>query len=252
MIKKIASYIAIFGSLSLLAILLFDVVIMPGYVRMNDGRYMVNVTGKTLQHAIKVLESEGYNGLVSDTLYSATYEVGTIVDQYPLPNTRVKEGRTVRLKIAHLERMVSIPDLIGRSIRSAELMLTQSGLEIDTVYKEFNSDVPSGNVTWQYPKGGDLLNKGMGLHLTVSLGVPPNFFQVPNLFGLSKRKAVNDLRKAGFSVGKLFYRQNEDLIPYTVLDQSIPAETVLEEPSTIDLTISVLDMQDIFNQLIDK
>ena len=252
MIKKIASYIATFGSLSLLSILLFDLVIMPGYVRMNDGRYMVNVTGKTLQHAIKVLESEGYNGLVSDTLYSATYEAGTIVDQYPLPNTRVKEGRTVRLKIAHLEKMVSIPDLIGRSIRSAELMLNQSGLEIDTVYEEFNSDVPSGNVTWQYPKGGDMLNKGMGLHLTVSLGVPPNFYQVPNLFGLSKKKAVNDLRKAGFSVGKLFYRQNEDLIPYTVLDQSIPAETVLEEPSTIDLTISVLDMQDIFNQMIDK
>ena len=252
MIKKLASYIAIFGSLSLLAILLFDVVIMPGYVRMNDGRYMVNVTGKTLQHAIKVLESEGYNGLVSDTLYSATYEAGTIVDQYPIPNTRVKEGRTVRLKIDHLEKLVSIPVLIGRSIRSAELMLTQSGLEIDTVYKEFNSDVPSGNVTWQYPKGGDMLNKGMGLHLTVSLGVPPNFYQVPNLFGLSKKKAVNDLQKAGFSVGKIFYRQNEDLIPYTVLDQSIPEETVLEEPSTIDLTISVLDMQDIFNQMIDK
>jgi serine/threonine-protein kinase len=252
MIKRLASYIATFGSLSLLVILLFDVVIMPGYVRMNDGRYMVNVTGKTLQHAMKVLDSEGYNGLVSDTLYSATYEAGTIVDQYPLPNTRVKEGRTVRLKIAHLEKSVSIPDLIGRSIRSAELMLTQSGLEIDTVYKEFNSDVPPGNVTWQYPKGGDMLNKGMGLHLTVSLGVPPNFYQVPNLFGLSKKKAVNDLQKAGFSVGKLFYRQNEDLIPYTVLDQSIPAETVLEEPSTIDLTISVLDMQDIFNQMIDK
>ncbi len=62
----------------------------------------------------------------------------------------------------------------------------------------------------------------------------------------------SELHKAGFSVGKLLYRQNEDLIPYTVLDQSIPAETVLEEPSTIDLTISVLDMQDIFNQLIDK
>ena len=252
MIKKIASYVATFGGLSLLAILLFDMVIMPGYVRMNDGRYMVIVTGKTLQPALKVLDSEGYNGLVSDTLYSATYEAGTIVDQYPLPNTRVKEGRTVRLKIAHLEKLVSIPDLIGRSIRSAELMLNQSGLEIDTVYEEFNSDVPSGNVTWQYPKGGDLLNKGMGLHLTVSLGVPPNFYQVPNLFGLSKKKAVNDLQKAGFSVGKLLYRQNEDLIPYTVLDQSIPAETVLEEPSTIDLTISVLDMQDIFNQMIDK
>ena len=147
--------------------------------------------------------------------------------------------------------MVSIPDLIGRSLRSAELALLQSGLSIDTVYKEYNSDVPSGNVTWQYPKGGDQLNKGMGLHLTISLGVPPNFFQVPNLFGLSKKKAIVEIEKAGFSLGKVYYRQNEDLIPYTVLDQSLKPGTVLEESVVIDLTISVLDMQDIFNNIIE-
>ena len=251
MIKKITSYIIIFGVLTLIVIFLFEMVVMPAYVRMGEDRYMVNVKGKTLQHAEKVLESEGYKSLVSDTLFSASYEIGTIVDQYPSPNTRVKEGRTVRLKIAHPEKMVSIPDLIGRSLRSAELVLSQTGLEIDTVYKEYNSDVPSGNVTWQYPNRGDLLNKGMGLHLTISLGVPPNFNQVPNLFGLSKKKAVAEMEKAGFRLGKIFYRQNEDLIPYTVLDQSIPAETVLEEPTTIDLTVSVLDMLDIFNQMID-
>jgi len=80
--------------------------------------------------------------------------------------------------------------------------------------------------------------------------VPPNFFQVPNLFGLSKKKAIEDIEKSGFIIGKIFYRQNEDLIPYTVLDQSIAAETVLEKPTKIDLTVSVLDMQDIFNQMV--
>ena len=52
---------------------------------------------------------------------------------------KVKEGRTVRLTIAHPERMVMVPDLIGRSERSAELDVRQVGLEIDTVYKEYNS-----------------------------------------------------------------------------------------------------------------
>jgi len=250
--KKISTYLIAFGGLTLAVIFLFDSVIMPTYVRQGGGRYMINVKGKSLSHAQKVLDADGYKSLISDTLFSAMYEVGTIVDQYPTPNTRVKEGRTVRLKIAQPEKLVQIPDLIGRSIRSAELLLNQTGLEIDTVFKEYNSDVPEGNVTWQYPKGGDLLNKGMGLHLTISLGVPPNFHQVPNLFGLSKKKAVEYLNKAGFRLGKIFYRQNEDLIPYTVLDQSIPAETVLEEPTTIDLTVSVLDMQDIFNQMIDN
>ena len=158
---------------------------------------------------------------------------------------------TVRLTIANAERSVIVPDLIGRSERSAELDIRQVGLEIDTVYKEYNSDVPAGNVTWQYPKGGDMLSRGMGVHLTISLGVPPNFFQAPNVFGLSKKKAIVEIEKSGFSLGKVFYRQNEDLIPYTVLDQSLKPGTVLEQSVKIDLTISVLDMQDIFNNIID-
>ena len=245
-------YLAIFTLMSIFLIVLFDAFLMPKYVRMGTGRYMINVIDKNISYGQKILDSEGYKIVVSDTLFTSAFEPGTIVDQYPNPNTRVKEGRTIRLKIAQPEKMVSIPDLIGRSLRSSELALNQIGLEIDTVYEEYNSDVPSGNVTWQYPKGGDLLGKGTGLHLTISLGVPPNFFQVPNLFGLSKKKAVEDLERAGFKLGKIFYRQNEDLIPYTVLNQSITAETVLEKPVSIDLTVSVLDMQDIFNQMINQ
>ena len=174
-----------------------------------------------------------------------------VIDQYPSTNMKVKEGRTVRLTIVTPEKSVMVPDLIGRSERSAELDIRQAGLEIDTVYKEYNSDVPAGNVTWQYPKGGDMLSTGMGVHLTISLGVPPNFFQAPNVFGLSKKKAIVEIEKAGFSLGKVYYRQNEDLIPYTVLDQSLKPGTVLEESVIIDLTISVLDMQDIFNNIIE-
>ena len=237
--------------ISALIIVTFDFIIMPTYVRHGQGSYMVNVKEKNLEYALNILNSEGHKGIVSDTLFSSEIEQGIVIDQYPSPNMRVKEGRTVRLKIAHQEKMVLVPDLIGRSERSAELDIRQAGLEIDTVYKEYNSDVPFGNVTWQYPKGGDLLSRGMGLHLTVSLGVPPNFFQAPNIFGLSKKKAVEMLEKSGFKLGKVYYRQNEDLIPYTVLDQSIKPGTVLEKSTVIDLTISVLDMQDIFNNIID-
>ena len=252
MINKIIIYILSLVFFGISFLFFADLLIMPTYVRMGSGKYMVNVIGKDLSYGQKILDQENFKSVVSDTLFSGSYEPGTIIDQYPEPNRRVKEGRTIRLKISQPEKMVSIPDLIGRSLRSAELALLQSGLSIDTVYKEYNSDVPSGNVTWQYPKGGDQLNKGMGLHLTISLGVPPNFFQVPNLFGLSKKKAIVDLEKAGLVLGKIFYRQNEDLIPYTVLDQSIAAETVLEKSTEINLTVSVLDMQDIFNQIIDK
>jgi len=250
--RNIKYYFLYLSILIVICIFIADLFMMPLYVRHGEGSYMVNVKDKPIDYAIDILASEGHKGLVSDTLFSSSFKPGTVIDQYPSPNMRVKEGRTVRLTIAHSERMVLVPDLIGRSERSAEIDIRQAGLEIDTVYKEYNSDVPFGNVTWQYPKGGDFLSKGMGIHLTISLGVPPNFFQAPNVFGLSKKKAINELEKAGFSLGKVYYRQNEDLIPYTVLDQSVKPGTVLEKPTVIDLTISVLDMQDIFNNIIDQ
>ena len=43
-----------------------------------------------------------------------------------------------------------------------------------------------------------MLSRGMGVHLTISLGVPPNFFQAPNVFGLSKKKAIVEIEKSGF------------------------------------------------------
>ena len=79
--------------------------------------------------------------------------------------------------------------------------------------------------------------------------MPPDFFQVPQLFGLSMKKAKSELLKARLKLGKVSYQQNEDLVPYTVLDQSISPGTVLDKSTTIDLIVSILDLQDIFDTL---
>lgn len=222
---------------------------MPVYTRQNENKVMMDVINRNLDDAIKILKSENYRYEVSDTLYTNKSSLGTIIDQYPKPNTRVKSGRTVRLKIAHPEKSVAIPNLIGQSRRSAELELNQMGLIIDTVYTEYNPEYPNGTIAWQYPKAGDRRKKGMGIQITVSKGMPPNFFQVPNLIGLSINQAKDLIFKSRLKVGKISYHQDQDLVPYTVLDQSIKDGTVLDMSATINLVVSVLDMQDIFNSL---
>lgn len=222
---------------------------MPVYTRQNENKVMMDVINRNLNDAIKLLKSENYRYEVSDTLYTNKFSLGTIIDQYPKPNTRVKSGRTVRLKIAHPEKSVAIPNLIGQSRRSAELELNQMGLLIDTVYTEYNPEYPNGTIAWQYPKAGDRRKKGMGIQITVSKGMPPNFFQVPNLIGLSINQAKDLIFKSRLKVGKISYHQDQDLVPYTVLDQSIKDGTVLDVSATINLVVSVLDMQDIFNSL---
>ena len=245
LVRLILSIIVMIFIFSIVA----EYLVMPVYTRQNQNKVMMDVINRNLNDAIKLLKSENYRYEVSDTLYTNKFSLGTIIDQYPKPNTRVKSGRTVRLKIAHPEKSVAIPNLIGQSRRSAELELNQMGLLIDTVYTEYNPEYPNGTIAWQYPKAGDRRKKGMGIQITVSKGMPPNFFQVPNLIGLSINQAKDLIFKSRLKVGKISYHQDQDLVPYTVLDQSIKDGTVLDVSATIKLVVSVLDMQDIFNSL---
>jgi len=249
MMNKIIQFLIAFGIVSLALILIFDRFIMPSYVRQDKTLIVTDITGKDLNRALIELETEGYKGVVYDTVYTADVNPQTVVDQYPVAGAKVKPGRTIRLKISRSEKLIIVPNLVGQSRRSVEISLQQIGLRIDTVYTEFNPDYPKGTVAWQFPKSGDHIKKGMGLQITVSQGLPPDFFQVPQLFGMSMQNAKDLLTKARLKVGKISYKQNEDLVPYTVLDQSIAPGTVLDQTIQVDLVVSILDLKDIFDKL---
>lgn len=246
--NKYIQFITSFGVITAGIIIIFELLIMPNYTRQDSGQYLVDVKGKRLNKAIEMIEAEDFKAIVSDTLYTNEVEEGIVMDQYPKPNMKVKAGRTVRLTISTSEKLVPIPNLIGQSLRSAKISLQQIGLLIDTVYTEYNPEYPKGTIAWQYPKANDTMKKGLGLQITVSKGLPPDFYQVPNVIGLSLSQAKEHLAKARLEAGKITYHEDQDLVPYTVLDQSISEGTVLDKSIKINLVVSVLDLQDIFNQ----
>ena len=234
---------------SILFFLFFEKIAMPIYIRKGNSIRLINVRGKILDRGINELKISGFNGVVFDTVYTSNIESQTIIDQYPPSGQKVKKGRTIRLKIARPEKMIDVPSLVGQSKRSAEIKIQQLGLKIDTIYVEYNPDYPKGTVAWQFPKSGDQIRKGFGLQITISEGLPPDFYQVPQLFGLSLNSAKRKLDNSRLKLGKVTYQQNEDLVPYTVLDQSVSPGTVLNKSSQINLIVSVLNLQDIFDSI---
>ena len=234
---------------SIMLFLFFEKIAMPIYIRKGNSIRLINVRGKILDRGINELKISGFNGVVFDTVYTSSIEPQTIIDQYPPSGQKVKKGRTIRLKIARPEKMIDVPSLVGQSKRSAEIKIQQLGLRIDTIYVEYNPDYPKGTVAWQFPKSGDQIRKGFGLQITISEGLPPDFYQVPQLFGLSLNNAKKKLDNSRLKLGKVTYQQNEDLVPYTVLDQSISPGTVLSKSSQINVIVSVLDLQDIFDSI---
>lgn len=250
--KKILKHIIAVGIITVIIIILFELIIMPFYVRHGKSKELIDVTSMDIKSAMIMIKTSGFKGVVTDTIYTSEIEPNIVLDQHPKPGAVVKKGRTVRLKISQIEKLVLVPNIVGQSQRSAQLLLNKVGLKIGAISREYSAILPDGVIVNQIPDSTETLPKGYSVRVVISKGRSPNDIQVPSLFGLSKEAAELELRKSGLSIGKVRYKQNEDLIPYTVLDQSIQAGTILENSQSIDITVSVLDLQDIFEQMINK
>jgi len=250
--KKILKYIITIIIITLVIITLFELIIMPFYVRHEKSKALVDVTSMDIKSAMIMIKTSGFKVAVKDTIYTSEIEPNIVLDQHPKAGSIVKKGRTVRLKISQVDKLVIVPNIVGQSQRSAELLLNKIGLNIGAISKEFSVTYPNGVIVDQIPDSSETLPKGYSVRVVISKGRSPSDIQVPTLFGLSKEAAELELQKVGLRIGKVHYKQNEDLIPYTVLDQSIQAGTILENSQSMDITVSVLDLQDIFDQMVDQ
>ena len=259
LIRTIFRIIGAFLIIAGIAFIAFDKIIMPMYVASSRVISLPDVSGQTtksgpmmtFEEASKELNKYDLKAVVEFVKYTSKYPPETILDQYPRAGRKVKPGRKVRLTVAKEEKMVKVPKLVGQSLRHAQLKIDEIGLHMDTLLKDYDNRVPLDVVRWQNPSSGNLLRKGSGVKLGVSLGQPPDFFEVPNLIGITLAEAKEELAKEGLRVGKISREQDEDKIPNTVLRQSVEPGTVLRKPLPIDLTLSFIDMSDLRNRLTD-
>lgn len=87
------------------------------------------------------LRSEGFVVELSDSIYDDGSAPGTVVEQNPKVNTKVKHGRTIYLTVnAFSPRCVTVPSLTDMSLRQARSILEGLGvkhIEIREVPSEY-------------------------------------------------------------------------------------------------------------------
>ncbi len=195
----------------------------------------------TFEKAKKTLESRGFIVIKKDEKYDPNHPPGIVISQNPFPFSMVKKGRRVYLIISAGERLTVVPDLTKSSEREASLKILASHLELGEKYYEYSSFFPEGVVFKQSIASGVKVNKGSKIDITISLGPEPNEIIVPDVKGYILEKAVEIIKKSGLTVGKISYSVENELLPNTVLGQSIASGTVVNSNDTINLIISKID-----------
>lgn len=96
-----------------------------------------DVKGLSFAEASELLRKEGLTIELSDSVYDNKKAPGTVVDQTPRGNTKVKPGRVIYVTInAFSPRQVTLPQLTDISLRQAQARLKSIGIKpenVDTV-----------------------------------------------------------------------------------------------------------------------
>lgn len=236
-IKRIILFFVVLGIVSFAAYLIFDYVLMPFLVSRRDTRILLDVRYMPWDRAASLLRREGFIPMRGESKPSSDLDPFTVLDQRPRPGAKVRLGRRVYLDISTVEKEVPFPNLVGKTLRGAEIILREYKMELDTVLWSY-SNSPHGVVYDQSIDPGIYVTRGTPVVLYASLGLKS--WTVPNVVGMSQFAAIRKIESAGLDVRDVRFVERDDLLAYTVLSQSIEGGTVLKEPRGITLTVSQL------------
>ena len=229
--------LTIFIAVVIVITLLMDKLVMPLYVKLGDETEMPDVIEMHVDEAREVLTKSGFQVLVQDSMYDANHDEGYVIEQNPYPYATVKEGRRVYLTISIGEKPIIMPNLFGVSPREADLILESYGLNLNAKNYYYSDIYHEGTVIGQsYPQGQEI-KAGSNIDITISLGKLKKDMLVPDLIGKSLYEARQRLKSLELKIGDITYEERANILPETVIKQSIPAGEAFESGQKLDLTV---------------
>jgi len=159
----------------------------------GESSTVPSVTGKNINEVSKLLSDAGFELVIQDSLFIDSLPRGVVIKQIPEADEVVKVNRTIYVTINRFVAPdISMPNIVGYSLRNAELTLQSHGLKLgDTTTVPYFA---KGSVTDMMYQGkqikpGDKIKVGSVIDLVVSGGMGTEEMAVPKLIGLQLGEA---------------------------------------------------------------
>ncbi len=142
------------------------------YLFISGGEPIVSVPdlkGKSIRDAKFALERLGLSlGQVEDAPSNNPKDM--IFDQQYAPGTELQRGASVgvTMSVGNGEGLITVPDLIGKSLVEAEKILADSSMNIGKINYQRSYSLLPNTVVDQYPSKGSKVNPGTKIDLFVT------------------------------------------------------------------------------------
>lgn len=207
-----------------------------------------DMVGLTVREADHVADTAGVRIEVVDSIYVRGMAKGAVYKQNPAAGSNVKKGRRIMLTInATQPKRITMPNLVGYSMRQAKAELSSRGLNLGRLI--YVDDIATNNVLKQQQNGRDVrpgssVESGSDIDLVVGLNGSDNRTYIPNVMGMKYIRAVDVVHENSLNVSNLVFdasvRNYNDTINSVVYRQSPGAsQAPTQMGSSVSLYLTV-------------
>lgn len=178
--------------------------LLKGLTRHNEEIQVPDFSNMTVSEARTAAAAHKVRIDVTDSVYKKRMARGTVFRQVPAAGSHVKKGRRIALTInSVLPKQITMPNLVGYSMRQAKAELLSRGLSLGKlIYVE---DIATNNVLKQIYrnreiKPGTPVESESPIDLVVGLSNMDNTTYIPVLYRMKYLSAVDALHNSSLNI----------------------------------------------------
>ena len=173
-----------------------------------------------VQEALRILHGKRLGMILLEEQFSNVIPKDLIINQFPSPGIKLKVERNVRVIVSKGKESLKVPELVGKSQKSAELTLDRFSLKKGDFIYIYSSITQKDYVISQNPLSNTLIYKGDEVDLLISKGPENKTFVMPDLIEEDLHHALNRLKTLKIQLNSVIYKYYENYPENIVINQS--------------------------------
>lgn len=190
--------------------LILIVNIMLGIVTRHNRTVTVpDMTNMTFREAQYTASKAGLRVEIGDSVYVRQMKKGVVFSQNPKAGSQVKKDRRILLTTNAVNaKKVSMPSLVGCSMRQAKAELASKGLFLGRM--TYIEDIATNNVLKQLYrnreiKPGVMVESGSKIDLVLGLAPEETCTYAPDVVGMKYLRAVDIIQDNSLNIGRVVF-----------------------------------------------
>ncbi|HEX2163198.1 MAG TPA: PASTA domain-containing protein, partial [Thermoanaerobaculia bacterium] len=176
--------------------------------------------------------------------YHPRVPAGHVVEQSPGESTLVKRGAVVEAVVSLGPQRVTVPELLGKSMQSAQVTLAAGGLALGPALRVFAPGTAAGVVVAQEPGPGELVSPAAEVRVFLAQAGGGERYVMPDLVYRDYEEVRRFFEGAGLRLGRVTFEIYEGAREGTILRQFPLAGHPLTAADAISLVVATGEAAD--------